>query len=409
MTPLRILFVKEAQNWPRTSGNDVHGYHMMKALIARGHAVSLATMIAPSPQALEGLPLQSLHLLDALSNEQQPHTLLQRRFLNYYGVRIEYGTSLARASEGGFDVVVLVARHLLPLLNNVKVPVRVWYPADDPAWHHLTRFHWLKPGTWGELVKAAINVLYEHACRSCCERVWVVSASDKKAARFFVGCRDVDLIPNGVDADHYRPRGEAEIPASCAFWGRLDFDPNVDALEWFIARIWPAVMRRTPAASLSLFGLNPRPRVKELARTEGVELHSDLPDLRPEVTRRQVAILPFVSGGGIKNKLLEAAALGMPIVCTSRALSGTKGTAAVRVCRSAAQWAESLAQLWSSPAARQELGSAARQWVTEHHTWEAAAKSAELGLLETLERGEPGEPAKEDPGERGKSTARVLQ
>jgi len=57
MTGLRILFVKEAQNWPKASGNDVHGFHLMKALAARGHTISLATIVPPSPQALDGLSI----------------------------------------------------------------------------------------------------------------------------------------------------------------------------------------------------------------------------------------------------------------------------------------------------------------------------------------------------------------
>jgi glycosyltransferase involved in cell wall biosynthesis len=138
--------------------------------------------------------------------------------------------------------------------------------------------------------------------------------------------------------------------------------------------------------------------VKELARTPGVELHPDLADLRPEVSRRQVAVLPFVTGGGIKNKLLEAAALGMPIACTRWALSGTKGKAAVQVCRSAHEWAESLARLWATEAARRELGEAARKWVTEHHTWDAAAQTAEQSIQQTLERSEQAKVIFGEPG-----------
>jgi glycosyltransferase involved in cell wall biosynthesis len=391
MTCLRILFVKEAQNWPRSSGNDVHGFYMMQTLAARGHWVSLATVVPPSKQALEGLPLESLYQLDAHSGDPPPLTFLQRRFVKYYGVRMEYGTALARiAREWEFDAVVMVSRHLLPLLCGVRVPVRVWYPADDPALHHLTRFNPLKPRTWGELINAAVNVVYERAFRACYDRVWVVSPPDRTAVRLFAGCRDVDLMPNGVDTVHYQPMGEADIPNSCVFWGRLDFDPNVDALEWFITRIWPAVVKRTPAARFAIFGFNPRERVKELARKPGVELYPDVHDLRPEVTRRQVAILPFVSGGGIKNKLLEAAALGMPIACTQWALSGTRGKAAVQVCRSPVEWAESLARVWENLEARKELGAAARKWVIEHHTWEAAAHTAEQGIEKSMAGEQPG-------------------
>ena len=407
MSGLRILFVKEAQNWPRANGNDVHGYYLMKALAARGHAISLATIVAPTTQALEGLPLESLHGLDVPQGEAIPLTRLQQRFAHYYGVQDGHGAALSRIiSDRGFDAVVLVARHLLPLLTVVHGPVRIWYPADDPAWHHLTRVKMLRPQTWSELKRTALNVLYERAFNSCYDRVWVVSPTDQRAVRIFSGCREVDLMPNGVDANYYTPGGEADLPNSCVFWGRLDFDPNVDALEWFIGRIWPTVLERTPAAKFSVFGFNPRPRVKELARLPGVELYPDLPDLRSEVVRRQMVVLPFVTGGGIKNKLLEAAALGMPIVCTRWSLSGTKGRPAVQVCRSARDWAESLARLWASRQARQELGAAARHWVTEHHTWDAVAQSAELGILRSMER-KPGAWEREALGEPGTTVTGV--
>jgi glycosyltransferase involved in cell wall biosynthesis len=141
------------------------------------------------------------------------------------------------------------------------------------------------------------------------------------------------------------------------------------------------VQAKSPAARFAVFGFNPTPAVRALAAAPGVELYPDLPDLRAEVSRRQVVVLPFVSGGGIKNKLLEAAALGMPIVCTRKALSGTKGNPSVRVAHSPAEWGTALTNLWADDAARRSLGAEARQWVLEHHTWDAAARVAEAGLL----------------------------
>ena len=234
--------------------------------------------------------------------------------------------------------------------------------------------------TWGELRPALVNALYERAFRPCFDRVWVVSGADRTATRLITGCRHVDLIPNGVDAEYYRPGTEPALPSSCVFWGRLDFGPNVDALEWFLNRIWPSIRAKVPAATFAVFGFNPRQRVREMTQLPGVELHPDLPDLRAEVQRREVVVLPFVTGGGIKNKLLEAAAMGMPIVCTRWALSGTKGKPAVKVARNASEWANALAQLWSSAAARHGLGTSARQWALTHHTWDAAARTAEEGI-----------------------------
>jgi glycosyltransferase involved in cell wall biosynthesis len=385
VTALRVLFVKESQNWPRASGHDVHGFYLIKALAARGHRVSLATVVRPTPEALDGLPLQACFTLDGGPPGRLRLSALQRRLADYYPFKDEWGTALAAVlREYRFDAVVLVARHLLPVLSVVRGPVRVWYPADDPAWHHLTRLKPRDRRTWGELKAAAVNALYERVLRPCFDRVWVVSREDRTAVRLFTGCREVDLMPNGVDADHYSPGAEPDLPASCVFWGRLDFGPNVDALEWFLRAVWPAVRTATPAARFAVFGFSPTDRVRELARSPGVELHPDLPDLRGEVARREVVVLPFVSGGGIKNKLLEAAALGVPVVCTRRALSGLKGKPAVRVASTPAEWSRVLAGLWADAAARRELGRAARRWVVEHHTWDAAARTAEAGILRSL-------------------------
>src|SRR5439155_9123833 len=100
----------------------------------------------------------------------------------------------------------------------------------------------------------------------------------------------------------------------------------------------------------------------------------------PEVRARAVAVLPFVSGGGIKNKLLEAAAMGLPVLATPRVTAGLGGSPPVAAAGSAAGFADELIRLWGDPAARARLGTACRAWVTEHHTWAAVAAKAAAGL-----------------------------
>ncbi|MBY0513005.1 MAG: glycosyltransferase, partial [Gemmataceae bacterium] len=265
MTPLRLLFVKESQNWPRACGHDVHGAGMMVALAARGHAVELATLRRPTAEALAGIRLSGLHDLNGPPCRFPGWTPLQRKLAGYFGVKDEWAAALAAlVRQRDYDAVVVVASHLLPLLAAVRGPVRVWYPADDQAWQHLSRVRARDPRTWGGVRLAAINAVYERAFAGCLDRVWVVSPPDRTAVRLVTGRRQVDLIPNGVDADHYHPGGEPDRPCSCVFWGRLDFGPNVDALAWFLGRVWPAVRAATLAATLSVFGFNPTARVREL-------------------------------------------------------------------------------------------------------------------------------------------------
>jgi glycosyltransferase involved in cell wall biosynthesis len=390
--PLRLLFVKESLAWPRASGHDVHCFHMMRALAAQGHEVSLATVRRPADEAVAGLPLRSYTNIGegpALNDSAPPipFTRMQERFRSYWGIppaRIRAVADAARACEA--DAVVVVGLNVLPYLGGVNGPLRVWYAADEWAWHHLSQVRLFRPSTWGNVKEAAVKGLYERTYGPLLDRVWVVSEADRRAMQRVAGVGGVDVLPNGVDAEHFAPHERPEAANSCVFWGRLDFGPNIQALEWFIGRVWPAVRHAQPNATFTIYGFQPSAQVRSLEKAGGVRVVPDLPDLRDEIAGHQVVVLPFVSGGGIKNKLLEAAALGKAVVCTPHACSGLLGPVdgALQQARTPAQWLRALTSLWADADLRHRQGDAARRWVTEHHTWSAAARTASAGLESIL-------------------------
>jgi glycosyltransferase involved in cell wall biosynthesis len=392
---VRLLFVKEALAWPRCSGHDVHCSQMMRALAGRGHAVSLATLKAPADESVRGLGLERLETFgtpDAadLSGPDLPLSGRQERFRSYWGIEPARIRAVARiAAACRAEAVVVVGLNVLPYLGAVTGALRVWYAADEWAWHHLSQVSLLRPSTWGNLKQALVKGLYERAYAPLLDRVWVVSDPDRRAMRWFAGVRRLDVVPNGVDGEYFAPRDVPQLERSCVFWGRLDFGPNQQALEWFCRRAWPAVRRAAPDAQFDVYGFNPTPEARALAGRDGVELVPDLPDLRPEIARHQAVVLPFVSGGGIKNKLLEAAGMGKPIVCTPRACGGLHAAepAPVLAASGPAAWADTLLRLWSDPDLRRRQGEDARRWVLRWHTWEAAARTAEAGLEEGLRGG----------------------
>jgi glycosyltransferase involved in cell wall biosynthesis len=361
---------------------------MMRALAARGHDLALATVQRPAPEAVAGLPLGRYDcLLDAVSlNGDTPAPRLgrlQEKFRSYWGIEPARVRAVgAAARDWNADVVVVVGLNVLPYLGAVEKARRVWYAADEWAWHHLSLVRPLRPSTWGNVSQALIKGLYERAYGPLLDRVWVVTEADGRAMRLVAGTARIDVLPNGVDAEHFAPRALPQQERSCVFWGRLDFGPNVQALEWFCRRVWPGLRREAPDARFTVYGFRPTGGVRALTGRDGIELVPDLPDLRDEVARHQVVVLPFVSGGGIKNKLLEAAAMGKAVVCSPRACGGLRadGPLPLRVPRSAAAWRREVLALWADAAAREALGAAARRWVTERHGWDAAARAAAAGL-----------------------------
>jgi glycosyltransferase involved in cell wall biosynthesis len=246
--------------------------------------------------------------------------------------------------------------------------------------HHLTQVQF-KPRTIREhLSAAAVKGLYERAHRSVIDRAWVVTDGDRRAMSMVAGISDVDILPNGVDADYYRPGTEPVEERTAVFWGRLDFGPNIQALEWFCGKVWPRVRQKVPDARFTVIGFQPTDEVRRLAETSGISLQANVRDLRATARRHAVAALPFVSGAGIKNKLLEAAALGLPILCTPMTSGGLRGTPPLVTASSPDQFADALISLWADSARRKQLSTAVREWVMQNHTWTAAAREAMTAL-----------------------------
>lgn len=394
---MRFLFVKTELGWPRYSGHDVHAYAMMQALAARGHEVALLTAAAPSAEALDGLQLVCQTVLpaaaaeavvtdDTAGNEPAVSSAgplgrrLQERFRSYWGIEHSHIRFVRDHAERlAADAVVVVGMEVLPYLTLIRRQQRIWYAADEWVWHHLSLLKMSQADTWGHLRNAALLGAYERSFASVIDRAWVVSAADQRALRWVAGLAAVDVIPNGVDATAFAPVSAAPEPLSCAFWGNLSFQPNEQALAWFCEQVWPLVRERHAAARFNIYGFQPSPKVQQLGRGAGIRITPDVPDIGEAVSRQAVVVLPFRSGGGVKNKLLEAAALAKPIVCSPRSCNGLTADDELPfevVAESPAAWAAALSDLWADAQRCEALGRRAREWVLAHHSWQAAADRA---------------------------------
>ncbi len=222
---LRLLFMKGRLAWPRAAGHDVFCYHFMQALAEQGHAVSLATIDCPAPEAVQGLALERVELLDeppaAEAGDSPPIGLshMQERFRNYWGVkedRVRAVGLVARACRA--DAVIVVGLNVLPYLGAVENALRVWYAADEWAWHHLSQVRLLRPSTWGNLKQAAVKGLYERAYAPLLDRVWVVSEADRRAMRRVAGVAGVDVCPTAW-TPNTSPRGSGRSTPKSACSG----------------------------------------------------------------------------------------------------------------------------------------------------------------------------------------------
>jgi len=361
----------------------------MQALVKQGHSVGLITLREVNPQAIAGCGISESWCLSKETLSKDSPLMLnasQEKFRNYWGIEKKYIVRIGEISkEFRADAVVVVGLNVLPYLGAVSSALRIWYAGDEWVWHHLSQVRWHRPSTWGELKQALVKGLYERAYAPLLDRVWMVSQADQQAIYRVAKIKAVDVLPNGVDTEHFKPLEVQQLPRSCAFWGRLDFGPNIQALEWFCQKIWPVVRQQVSDARFTIYGFQPTSAVEMLVNTsQGIELKANLPDLREEIAKHELVVLPFVSGGGIKNKLLEASAMGKAIVCTPRTTDGLSAGKTVRVAYAPQQWMQVMDSLWSDPAERERLGQQARSWVMTEHTWDAVASKAAAGVEESI-------------------------
>jgi glycosyltransferase involved in cell wall biosynthesis len=242
-----------------------------------------------------------------------------------------------------------------------------------------------------------------HAVRGY-DLVTAVADADAAAIRSGAPGTSVEVIPNGVDADHFAPLELPEQPATLVFVGAMDFPPNVAAARFLVERVLPRV--RTSGVAVRLVGRSPVAAVRDLAKHPAVEVTGAVEDVRPYLAAATIVVCPMVSGSGIKNKVLEALAMARPVVATPLAVEGIdRGGDDVRsilaVGADETALATEIDRLLADPEARRAMGRDGRALVLRRYTWDACA-DAYAGLYERLAAVEAGAPT---PSEARSGTA----
>jgi glycosyltransferase involved in cell wall biosynthesis len=198
-------------------------------------------------------------------------------------------------------------------------------------------------------------------------------------------CR-VELVPNGVDLEMFKPMaGVEEIPGNLLVFGNMDFLPNYDAAIHFAQDILPLVRRTHPEVTFTVVGTNPIPEVLALAGIDGVEVTGRVEDLKPWIQRAAMLVAPMRFGAGIKNKVLEAMAVEKPVVTNSTGVEAMQPEVRdlLYLADNPADFAATVCSLLDNPARRRELGTKGRAVMARLHSWETAAEAYER-LFEEL-------------------------
>jgi sugar transferase (PEP-CTERM/EpsH1 system associated) len=195
-----------------------------------------------------------------------------------------------------------------------------------------------------------------------------------------------DWFPNGVDTDYFAPAHEAYEPDAISFVGRMDYYPNQKCMLDFCARVLPLIRARRPATTLRIVGADPSPEIWKLAQLPGVTVTGSVPDVRPYVRRTAVMVAPLNIARGTQNKILEAMAMGVPVMTTPAAAGGVDAVPGEHlvVARTPEEQASAVVRILECPEDRRRIGAAGRRRMLSHHAWPSSMRRMDAIIDRTL-------------------------
>ncbi len=383
---MRVLFLLTRLPVPPWRGDQVRAFHHLRQLAPRHDVTCCALLGREPPSALRaevealGVRLEVVRvdivgagpaLARALLGDGRP---LQVLLYDRAPARRRVAALIA---AGGFDVVHAQLVRTASYLPDAGGPPVV-LDLIDALSANLARRAQHERGPLAPVAawEATRLARFERQLVNRAARSLVVSAAERDALG---GGPGVAVVANGVDLDMFPFSDRPRPPARLLFFGNLGYFPNVDAARWLAAEIYPRVRAEMPAAELRLAGARPTRAVRALARLPGVSLAAAVPTMAPEVAAATVAVVPMRAGSGLQNKVLEAMAVGTPVVATPAAAAGLDVRVGehLLVGEDAMSLAESTLTLLRDPGRARAMVDAARALVARRYRWEDSAAGVE--------------------------------
>jgi glycosyltransferase involved in cell wall biosynthesis len=249
-------------------------------------------------------------------------------------------------------------------------------------WRDIKQGH-MGPSHWKHLIAS----VFIAKCIKKCDAVITVSDEDTLSLKRLLLCNNIFTIPNGVDLNYYCPDDNIEKEeGQIVFVGSLNWPPNWQGIQWFLKKCWGSILKECPHAKLIIIGKNPTQVIAEFIRSyPNVELKGFVEDIRDYIRRSQVSIAPMISGSGIKNKILEAWALGQPVVSTYLGARNLvcKNDVNILLGDSPGSFSKQIIRLLGDKNLRHSIAAGGRANVIANYSWEKITNEFN-GLIERV-------------------------
>ena len=382
---VRVLVVSAWPPWPRADGARLILHHHLTELAGR-HEITLIAGNRPLDEPLPDTVPYGVTLHWSGPRRRGPLGYAARRARSLTtgepadlfrhetpALLHDYERALGHEAP---DVVHLMGAGTARLARaavNRGIPV-VHMPID--AWRLSYGIHEHRPW-WRRAIEVGQHrKVMRHEARhlSWCDAVVVVAEGDAAALRPTLPAGRVHVVPNGIDPGP-EPRPAVAEPV-VGFHGVMCTDPNRRAAQTLARTVLPAIRGAVPDARLKLIGRDPTPDVCRLA-SDVIEVTGAVPDVRRALESLAVYVCAMERGSGLKNKVLEAMAAGLPVIATPVGLDGIGAGPGIVSVDSVEEVAPAAIRLLADAGERSRLGREGRARVVREFTWRRSALAIE--------------------------------
>ncbi|HMC14137.1 MAG TPA: TIGR03087 family PEP-CTERM/XrtA system glycosyltransferase [Albitalea sp.] len=383
---MNILYLCHRFPFPPKRGGKIRPFNMIRHLTASGHKVTVCSLVRSVEEAAEGDGLAAHCERFEMAQVSNPVQAL----------RMVARLPLSTPSSMGFFYSPVLARKVHELLASqrwdlifVHCSSVAQYVEDVNGIPKILDFGDMDSQKWLEYAN------YKPFPLSLGYRLegHKMLAAEKRLARRFDLCTATtraewetldgyatgvatDWFPNGVDADFFSPAETPYDADTISFIGRMDYYPNQECMARFCTTIWPQLKTRRPALKLLIVGADPSPEMRRLGDLPGVTVTGSVPDVRPFIRGSALMVAPLNIARGTQNKILEAMAMGVPVVTSRIAAGGVDAEADAHflVAQSVPEYCDAILRIVENPAERKRLAVAGRERMLSHHAWPHSMK-----------------------------------
>ena len=386
---MNVLFLSTWFPWPPDNGSKIRVYYLLRAL-SEHHQVTLASFAFGTAEPNDAHdPLSfcaGVHVVRAnpFDGNRTPSVV---RFLSPDPVVTHALPQMSQTvrelfSQEHFDVVIA----------SIEVVAVYAFLAPDPTAMVLEEHNSLARWMW-DRYRLQTSPLQRLRCwvswRKSChyearlfprfDLCTMVSEIDRNASlEMLPGYRGpVEVIPNGVDCQRNRPGLAQPKPDTLIFNGALTYYANHDAMRYFLAEIYPGVRQQVSNASLTITGDTSGVRLTDLQLDDSVHLSGYVDDIRPVIAGATVCVVPLRQGSGTRLKILEAMALGTPVIATTKGAEGLDVTPGqdILIADEPTEFGNQVIRLLRDAALREQLAFNARRLVERCYDWQQIGRN----------------------------------